>query len=112
MHTKKTEYALPPGHYELQLLHVTPNGERTRLTLTSLYADDVQQLIVHEEIDLLVADTMRVMRPGERSVELHLEARVTGHDEYMRVETCTCDPTHLEIGGYDRGCPAHDKETP
>lgn len=33
--------------------------------------------------------------------------------------TCTCDPNHLDAGGYDPGCPTHDvqsttnpKETP
>lgn len=23
---------------------------------------------------------------------------------------CTCHPHHIEIGGYDRGCPMHDRE--
>lgn len=28
----------------------------------------------------------------------------------MAPDACICDPTHLEAGGYDPGCPVHDKE--
>lgn len=28
----------------------------------------------------------------------------------MSPDACICDPRHLEIGGYDPGCPTHDKE--
>lgn len=24
--------------------------------------------------------------------------------------TCTCDPRHLEVGGFDSSCPVHDPE--
>lgn len=24
--------------------------------------------------------------------------------------TCSCNPRHLEVGGYDPGCPVHDPE--
>jgi hypothetical protein len=26
----------------------------------------------------------------------------------MTAPTCTCDPRHLEVGGYDPDCPVHD----
>lgn len=26
----------------------------------------------------------------------------------MTTTTCTCDPRHLEVGGYDAGCLIHD----
>lgn len=29
----------------------------------------------------------------------------------MTTTTCTCDPRHIEIGGFDSGCPAHDTAT-
>lgn len=22
---------------------------------------------------------------------------------------CACDPRHIEVGGFDRGCPRHDR---
>lgn len=28
-----------------------------------------------------------------------------------RVTRCTCDPRHLDVGGYDPGCPRHDRTT-
>ena len=33
-------------------------------------------------------------------------SRAPDGDDPMTV--CTCDPRHLEIGGYDPGCPRHD----
>lgn len=28
--------------------------------------------------------------------------------DYLEGRDCTCDPRHLEVGGYDSGCPKHD----